>query len=468
MSKKADIGVVGLAVMGLNLARNFESRGYQVAVYNRTETVTQQFMKDFGDGNFVPGWSLKEFIDSLEKPRKIILMVKAGPGTDSVIEQIIPFLSDGDILMDGGNSWYKDTQRREKYCQQMGINFLGVGISGGEEGALKGPSIMPGGKKEAWLKVAPMLSKIAAVADTPCTNYIGPDGAGHFVKMVHNGIEYADMQLIAESYQLLKDLAELSEDALAKVFSEWNKGPLSSYLIEITAKIFDRKDEEGGYLVSKILDKAGQKGTGQWTAETALTLGVPVPTIASAVVSRSLSFMKEERVQAAAKLVPDIATNAVPGDLVSLIKKIHDALYAAKIISYAQGMALLSAASKEYKWNLNLSEVAALWKGGCIIRAAFLNEIAAAYKLNPELPNLMLSDYMLGELKHTVPALRYIVSLAALKGVPILAFSTALAYFDSYRSKDLPQNLTQAQRDFFGAHTYERKDKPGVFHTQWE
>jgi 6-phosphogluconate dehydrogenase len=468
MSKKADIGVVGLAVMGSNLARNFASRGYAVAVYNRTETVTKQFISEFGTDSFLAGFSLKEFVESLSRPRKIILMVKAGPGTDAVIDQIIPFLSDGDILIDGGNAWYKDTQRREKYCQQMGVHFLGVGISGGEEGALKGPSIMPGGNKAAWQQVAPMLEKIAAFADAPCTNYIGPDGAGHFVKMVHNGIEYADMQLIAESYQLLKDLSDLSEESLAEVFNSWNNGPLGSYLIEITAKIFTRKDEGGKYLVTQILDKAGQKGTGQWTAETALTLGVPVPTIASAVVSRSLSSMKDERLLASGLLAADIASSQITIDKQSLITKIHDALYAAKIISYAQGMALMSAASKEYKWSLNLSEIAALWKGGCIIRAKFLNEIASAFKKQPDLSNLMLSDYMRAELKHTIPALRYIVSIAALKGIPVLALSTALAYFDSYRSADLPLNLTQAQRDFFGAHTYERKDMPGVFHTQWE
>lgn len=462
----ANIGLYGLAVMGSNLARNIESHGYTVAVCNRTTSVTEDFAKEFSDNNFIPAKSLEDFVASLECPRKIILMVKAGQPTDAVIDALIPLLEAGDILIDGGNAWFKDTQRREKYCAEKGIYFLGVGISGGEYGALTGPSIMPGGAKNAWQEVSEILAKIAAFVEEPCTNYIGPDGAGHFVKMAHNGIEYADMQLIAEAYHLLKDLLKFSPAEIADTFSNWNQGVLASYLIEITAQIFTVKDTNSDdYLVEKILDKAGQKGTGQWTAEVALELGVPVPTINAAVNARTLSSFKDQRLKAAEILKSHQKTVAMDS---SLVQKVHDALYAAKIIAYAQGMALIQTASTEYKWSLKLGEIAALWKGGCIIRAKFLNDIKQAYEANPNIANLMLADFMRQELDKSIGSLREVVSLASLSGVPVLTLSSALSYYDSYRLADLPQNLTQAQRDFFGAHTYQRKDKEGVFHTEWE
>jgi 6-phosphogluconate dehydrogenase len=380
-----------------------------------------------------------------------------------------PLLEKGDIVIDGGNAYFKDTVRREQKLTAMGLNFLGIGISGGEEGALKGPSLMPGGPKDAWKIVAPMLEKIAAQADGPCTNYVGPDGAGHFVKMVHNGIEYGDMQLIAEAYDILRSVVGCKPDELAKIFDTWNSGVLSSFLIEITAKIFTKKDPQGpGYLVDKILDKAGQKGTGMWTAQTALDLGVSIPTISAAVDARTLSSIKDQRV-VAAKEFAGPSVEDFTGDRQQFIQAVHDALYASKIMSYAQGMALIATASQQWNWDLKLDEIAAMWKGGCIIRAKFLDEIRRAFASKPAPTNLLLDSFMKKEVTRCVPNLRKVVGAAVSRGMPVLGFAASLGYFDSFRTAELPQNLTQAQRDFFGAHTYERKDAPGTsYHTEWE
>jgi 6-phosphogluconate dehydrogenase len=401
-------------------------------------------------------------------PRQIFIMIKAGASTDAVIDQLAPLLDKGDIVIDGGNAYFKDTIRREEKLKAMGLNFLGIGISGGEEGALRGPSLMPGGPREAWQIVAPLLEKIAAQADGACTNYVGPDGAGHFVKMVHNGIEYGDMQLIAEAYDILRNVVGCKPEELKSIFEKWNQGPLSSYLIEITAKIFAKKDSDSaGYLVDKILDKAGQKGTGMWTAQVALDLGISIPTISSAVDARVLSSMKDERVLAT-KAFQGPAVDDFTGNREEFISAVHDALYAAKIMSYAQGMALIAAASKQWNWGLKLNEIAALWKGGCIIRAKFLDEIRRAFSSQPAPANLLMDSFMKKEVTRCAPSLRKVVGVAVLRGVPTIGFSASLSYFDSYRTENLPQNLTQAQRDFFGAHTYERKDKSGHFHTEWE
>jgi 6-phosphogluconate dehydrogenase len=470
---KPGVGMIGLAVMGSNLARNIESRGFPVAVYNRSSDVTKEFMSKFGarEGKptgFVASYSMEEFVQSMAAPRQIFIMIKAGPPVDAIIEQLIPLLDKGDIIIDGGNAYFKDTIRREQYLEAKGINFLGIGISGGEEGALKGPSLMPGGPREAWQIVAPLLEKIAAVADEPCTNYVGPDGAGHFVKMVHNGIEYGDMQLIAEAYDILRNVVGCKPDELAQIFRSWNSGVLSSYLIEITAKIFEKKDPDGsGHLVDKILDKAGQKGTGTWTAQIALELGISIPTISAAVDARTLSSLKDPRIEASKSFSGPTPADFTE-DRVAFIQAVHDALYASKIMSYAQGMALIAAASEQWKWSLKLNEIAALWKGGCIIRAKFLDEIRRAFSGNAHLSNLLLDSFMKGEVARCVPNLRKVVASAATRGVPVIGFAASLAYFDSFRTVDLPQNLTQAQRDFFGAHTYERKDRPGSFHTEWE
>lgn len=465
---KPQVGMIGLGVMGANLALNMESKGFPCAVYNRSFDVTAEFMKRWQGKNFVAGKTLEEFVASMESPRQIFIMVKAGSPVDQVIEGLIPLLNKGDIIIDGGNTFFEDTRRREKRCHDAGINFLGVGISGGEEGARHGPSLMPGGPRKAWEIMQPMLTKIAAQADGPCVAYIGPDGAGHFVKTVHNGIEYADMQLIAEGYHLLREVLGCRAPELQTIFERWNQGVLSSFLIEITSKIFKKADEDGkSYLVDKILDCALQKGTGKWTAQIALDLGVPVPALVAAVDARNLSALKSQRVQAAEKLQGPKPQDFV-GDREQAIASIHDALYCAKILSYAQGMALLSAASAAYSWNLKLDEIAAIWRGGCIIRARFLNDIKRAFDSNPSLPNLILDPHMQGEVERTLPSLRKVVAMAAERGLPVLAFSASLAYFDSYRTAELPQNLTQAQRDFFGAHTYERKDRAGSFHTEWE
>jgi 6-phosphogluconate dehydrogenase len=465
---KQQIGVIGLAVMGKNLALNIESRGYSVAVYNRSREKTDEFLKEAEGKNIVGTYSIEEFVNALEKPRKILLMVKAGAPTDATIEQLKPYLEKGDILIDGGNTYFKDTQRRNKELAELGIHFIGTGVSGGEEGALKGPSIMPGGQKEAHELVRPIFEAIAAKVDgEPCTTYIGPDGAGHYVKMVHNGIEYGDMQLIAEAYFLLKHVLGLSAQELHEVFAEWNKGELNSYLIEITADIFTKVDEETGKpLVDVILDKAGQKGTGKWTSQSALDLGVPLPLITESVFARFISAMKDERVKAS-KILSGPAVKPFEGDREHFIEAVRRALYMSKICSYAQGFAQMKAASDEYNWNLQYGNIAMIFRGGCIIRAQFLQKIKEAYDRDPELPNLLLDPYFKEIVENYQQALREIISVAVMRGIPVPAFSSALAYYDSYRMETLPANLIQAQRDYFGAHTYERVDKEGIFHTEW-
>ncbi|WP_077358793.1 NADP-dependent phosphogluconate dehydrogenase [Virgibacillus halodenitrificans] len=466
---KQQIGVIGLAVMGKNLAMNMESRGYSVAVYNRSVEKTEDFMANEAKGkNFVGATSIEEFIESLEKPRKIMLMVKAGDATDATIATLKPYLEKGDILIDGGNTLYEDTIRRNKELEKTGIHFIGTGVSGGEEGALKGPSMMPGGQKEAYDLVAPIFEAIAAkVDDAPCTTYIGPDGAGHFVKMVHNGIEYGDMQLISEAYFILKHVLGLDTDELHDVFADWNKGELDSYLIEITADIFKKKDEDTGQpLIDVILDTAGQKGTGKWTSKNALDLGVPLPLITESVFARFISAMKDERVKAS-KVLSGPAPEAFTGDKRELIEAVRKALYMSKICSYAQGFAQMRAQSEEYGWDLKYGDIAMIWRGGCIIRAHFLQKIKEAYDRDPALANLMLDPYFKEIVEGYQSALREVVSVAVKHGIAVPTFSSAIAYYDSYRSEDLPANLLQAQRDYFGAHTYQRKDKEGTFHTNW-
>lgn len=453
--------------MGSNLARNIESRGYTVAVHNRKTEVLNEFLEKFKDAKFVGSPDVASFVKSMESPRQIFLMIEAGAPVDAVLQQLLPHLSPGDIVIDGGNSYFEDTNRREELAAAQKIRFVGVGISGGEEGALKGPSIMPGGSREAWDILQPLLEKIAAQADGPCTTYIGPQGAGHYVKMVHNGIEYADMQLIAEAYHLLKSGLSVSSADLAPVFDDWNAGVLQSFLIEITGKVLRKKDDQGaGLLVDKILDSAGQKGTGKWTAIEALKLGVAVPSLVAAVDARVLSSMKSERVSAS-KIFQTARITTAPEDKAQFTEAVKGALYCSKIMAYAQGMALLNVASKQYQWNLDLGKIAAIWKGGCIIRARFLDEIRKAYSSNPELENLILAPAMKSEVEKNIGALRQVVSFAASHGIPIPAFVTSLAYFDSYTSAQLPQNLTQGQRDFFGAHTYKRVDMEGTFHANW-
>jgi len=465
---KQQFGVVGLAVMGKNLALNIESKGFSVSVYNRSRQKTDELVEEAKGKNLIGTYSIEEFVQSLESPRKIIIMVKAGGPTDATIEQIKPHLDKGDILIDGGNAFFIDTIRRNKELEAEGIRFIGAGISGGEEGALKGPAIMPGGQEDAYRLVEPILTKIAAVVDgEPCCSYIGPNGAGHYVKMVHNGIEYGDMQLISESYNLLKELVPLDADGLHKVFAEWNKGELDSYLIEITADIFTKKDDETGKpLVELILDTAGQKGTGKWTSQSSLDLGVPLPVITESVFARFISAMKEERVKAS-RILSGPTIKEYGGDKDQFIEDIRKALYASKIISYAQGFAQLRAASNEYDWNLNFGNIAMNWRGGCIIRAKFLQNIKDAYVKNPDLENLLLDDYFQEIIESYQETLRKVVSVALLNGIPVPAFSSAIAYYDSYRTERLPANLLQAQRDYFGAHTYQRIDKEGTFHTNW-
>ncbi|MBW2305528.1 MAG: NADP-dependent phosphogluconate dehydrogenase [Deltaproteobacteria bacterium] len=465
---KQEIGLVGLAVMGENLALNIESKGFSIAVYNRTTDKVKKLVESRGSGKNILGtYSIKELIDSLEPPRRIILMVKAGPAVDELIDQIKPYLSEGDILIDGGNSFFKDTDRRFTFLRTEGIHYMGTGISGGEEGALKGPSIMPGGPKEAYERLEPILTKIAAqVDDGPCCTYIGPSGAGHFVKMVHNGIEYGDMQLIAEAYDILKNALGLEAAELADIFARWNEGVLNSFLIEITAKVFTKTDSETGKpLVDMILDKAGQKGTGKWASQIAFDLGVPIPTINAAVEARILSAYKPERMEASG-IIGGPQTR-FEGKKQELIDAVHDALYASKICSYAQGTAMMKAASEEYLWNLNLAEISRIWKGGCIIRAQFLDRIKEAYLHHSDLPNLLLYPEFIAWLSKAQDRWRMVIQTANGLGIPCLAFSASLGYFDSYRKDRLPQNLTQAQRDFFGAHTYERVDREGVFHSNW-
>jgi len=468
---KSQIGLVGLAVMGENLALNIERNGFPITIYNRTTDKTEALLAGRAKGkNFVGAKTVQELVASLERPRRIILMVKAGAPVDDMIKQLTPLLEPGDIIIDGGNSHFSDTRRRDAEVKAKGFQFIGSGVSGGEEGALWGPSLMPGGPKEAYEHLRPVWEKIAAkVNDGPCVTYIGPDGAGHFVKMIHNGIEYGDMQLIAESYDVLRQLLGLEAPQLADIFADWNKGLLDSFLIEITSKVLRKKDPETGkWLVDLILDKAGQKGTGKWMSQIALDLGVPIPTINAAVEGRILSAFKDDRVKAS-KVLPGPKREPYKGDPKALIEAVRDALYASKICSYAQGMVMMKAASDEYKWALDLGEIARIWKGGCIIRAQFLDLIKNAFRKNPQLANLLLDDHFKAWVTEAQPRWRHVVQTAQAQGIPVLAMSSSLAYYDSVRAERLPLNLTQAQRDFFGAHTYERTDKPGKgpFHTEW-
>ncbi|MDN6409690.1 MAG: NADP-dependent phosphogluconate dehydrogenase [Tetragenococcus halophilus] len=467
---KQEVGVVGMAVMGKNLALNIESRGYSVALYNRTGSKTEAVVEENSDKNLKATYSVEEFVNAIEKPRRIVLMVKAGKGTDATIQSLLPHLDQGDVLIDGGNTFFENTMLRNAELADSGINFIGTGVSGGEEGALKGPSIMPGGQKEAYDLVAPILEKIAAKAEdgTPCVTYIGPNGAGHYVKMVHNGIEYGDMQLIAESYDLMKNVLGLSVDEMADIFSEWNQGELDSYLIEITADILTRKDDQGSDqpIVDMILDSAGNKGTGKWTSQSSLDLGVPLPLITESVFARYISAFKQERVQAS-EILQKTPEYSFTGDKKELLEKIRQALYFSKIMSYAQGFAQLRAASDEYDWNLPFGEIAKIWRAGCIIRAQFLQKITDAYDKDPDIDNLLLDDYFKEIAEKYQQAVRDVIGVAVQAGVPVPTFSSAIAYFDSYRAKRLPANLIQAQRDFFGAHTYERVDKEGIFHYSW-
>ncbi len=467
--KLCDIGLIGLAVMGENLVLNMESKGFTVAVFNRTPEVTERFAANRAKGmQIVPTRTLQEFVASLQRPRKAMIMVKAGAPVDAVIEQLIPLMEPGDVIIDGGNSLWSDTQRREKAIAPTGIHYVGCGVSGGEEGALKGPAMMPGGSQKSWEAVGPIFRKIAAqVEGEPCCRHMGPDGAGHYVKMVHNGIEYGDMQLICEAYAILKATIHPTAEEFHAIFADWNRGELNSYLIDITEKIFTKKDPEtGAAIVDLILDKAGQKGTGKWTVNHAVEMGVPLSTIASAVEARIISSLKEERV-AANRLLPAPAVKPFTGDRAKIIEAVRDALYASKLISYAQGFSQLRSAAALYNWPLNFCDIATIWRGGCIIRAQFLNRIKEAYETTPDLKNLLLAPYFTAILAQTQANWRYAVVTAIEQGVAAPAFSASLAYFDSYRSERLPANLLQAQRDFFGAHTYERVDKPGTFHTEW-
>lgn len=468
---KRTFGVIGLAVMGENLALNVESRGFPIAVYNRSPEKTQTFMATRTQGKDVKAaYSLEEFVQTLERPRKILVMVKAGGPVDAVIEQLKPLLEAGDMIIDGGNSLYEDTERRTKDLESTGLGFVGMGVSGGEEGALKGPSLMPGGTQTAYQELEPILTKIAAqVDDGPCVTYVGPGGAGHYVKMVHNGIEYGDMQLIAEAYDVLHNGLGLSNEKLHSVFSEWNTtDELNSFLIEITADIFRYVDPETQqHLIDLILDSAGQKGTGRWTIVSSLELGVPIPTMYAAVNARVMSSFKAERVAASQELTGP--THQYSGDVEAFIPKVRDALYCSKMCSYAQGMALIAKASADFNYNINLPEISRIWKGGCIIRAGFLDKIKKAFNDNPALPNLLLAPEFKQSILDRQAAWREVLILANELGIPVPAFSASLDYFDSYRRASLPQNLTQAQRDYFGAHTYERTDKPRgeFFHTEW-
>ncbi len=471
MNKIAKVGLIGLGVMGENLALNIERNGFSIAVYNRTQEKTDAFIANQAAGKNVIGChDLKEFMACLEKPRKIILLVKAGDAVDKTIDGFKLFLEKGDIIIDGGNSHFKDTQRRENALAKDGIFFIGSGVSGGEEGALNGPSLMPGGDKKAYEQIRPIWEAIAAkVNDGPCVTYLGPDGAGHFVKMVHNGIEYGDMQLIAEVYDVLRRGLGLSAETIAQTFSQWNRGILDSFLIEITANILGVEDPQTRKpFVDQIVDKAGQKGTGKWTAELALELGIPIPTIDAALTARQLSALKDERVNAAARLKPFVVS-AGADDKEAVIFALHDALYASKICSYAQGMALIAAGSKEYNWNINLAETARIWKGGCIIRARLLEQIRQAFARDNKLANLLLDPEFADFQKNANDKWRYAISFAIEKKIPVPALAASLNYYDSYLSASLPQNLTQAQRDYFGAHTFEVVGKPelGFIHADW-
>ena len=467
---KPQIGVVGMAVMGKNLALNIESRGYSVAIYNRTGSKTEKVVADHPDKNLVPSYTIEDFVNSLETPRRIILMVKAGAPTDATIKSLLPHLDKGDVLIDGGNTFFQETMRRNEELDNSGINFIGMGVSGGEKGALEGPSLMPGGQKEAYDLVEPILKKIAAKAEDgeACVTYVGPNGAGHYVKMVHNCIEYGDMELIAESYNLMRNLLGLSNDEISDVFNEWKDGELKSYLIDITADILTRKDDlgTGKPIVDVILDRAGNKGTGKWSSQSALELGVPQSLITESVYARYISAMKDERV-AASQVLPNPEFDLGDVNKKELVEKIRRALYFSKIMSYAQGFEQLRVASENYDWNLNYGDMAKIWREGCIIRAQFLQKITDAYEKNPELKNLMLDDYFKKIVEEYQNDVRDIAALAIKAGVACPGFSSAITYYDQYRSAHLPANIIQAQRDYFGAHTYERTDREGIYHYEW-
>jgi len=470
MKNKADIGLIGLAVMGENIVMNMESKGFTVAVFNRTVQKVDNFVKGRAAGkNIIATHSLEELVSSVERPRKIMMLVKAGAPVDSFIDNLIPLMDKGDIIIDGGNSHFTDTIQRCKKVEEAGLLYVGTGVSGGEEGALKGPSLMPGGSNKAWPEIKEIFQAVSAKVEdgTPCCDWVGENGAGHFVKMVHNGIEYGDMQLICEAYSLMKNLVGLSNEEIQKVFSEWNKTELDSYLIEITAEIMGHKEEDGRFTIDRILDTAGQKGTGKWTGIAALDEGIPLTLIGEAVFARCLSAMKEERVEAST-LFPKTTTD-FKGDKKAFIEDIRKALYASKIISYAQGYSLMKTAATTYGWTLNYGAIALMWRGGCIIRSAFLGKIKEAFDNNPELKNLLLDPYFSSSMKTLTSSWRNVVAEAFKQGIPVPAFAAALSYFDGYTSSRLPANLLQAQRDYFGAHTYERTDdKRGkFFHTNW-
>lgn len=469
--KKANIGVVGMAVMGKNLALNIESRGYTVAIYNRTASKTEQVMKDHGDKHLIPSYNVKDFVESIQKPRTILLMVKAGKPTDAVIDELLPLLDKGDTLIDGGNTNFHDTMARSEKLAKSGINFIGMGVSGGELGALKGPSLMPGGQKEAYDRVAPILEKIAAKAEDgePCVTYIGPNGAGHYVKMVHNGIEYGDEELIDETFNLLRNAAGYSVDDLAKIFKDWDKGELNSYLIEITADILTRKDDLGDDknkpIVDAILDRGANKGTGKWSSIDALDIGAPQSVITEAVYARFISMMKDERMAASKVLHGPAKEPKFNSD--EIVEKARQALYFGKIMSYAQGFEQMRMASEHYGWDLKYDELAKIWREGCIIRAQFLQNITDAFDKDPKLTNLLMDPYFSNIANKYQDSAREVVAFATKAGIPVPSLSAAISYFDSYRAQVLPANLLQAQRDYFGAHTYERTDRPGNFHYPW-
>lgn len=472
---KADIGMIGLAVMGENLARNMERNGFTVAIYNiEPEIYVNHFMEKFGgeDKKFIPTYSYKELVEAIEPPRRIMMMIKAGDPVDQVIGQLVQYLDEGDIIIDGGNSHFPDTARRTKYLEEKGFLYIGTGVSGGEEGALNGPSMMPGGSPAAWERVKPVFQAICAKTDDgfPCCDWVGESGAGHFVKMVHNGIEYGDMQLICEAYQIMCDYLGMSNDEIGSVFEDWNRGVLNSYLVQITGEILKHKDDKGRTTVDYILDTAGQKGTGKWTGISALDEGVPLTLIGEAVFARYLSSMKEERVEAARLFgTKKIVASMSMSEKAEFISALENALYLAKIISYAQGYSLMRSAAKTYGWNLNYGGIALMWRGGCIIRSAFLGKIKQAFERNPSLKNLLLDDYFSAVVKENEHGLRQVCAAAIANGIPAPAMTSALSYFDGYSCERLPANLLQAQRDYFGAHTYERIDAPRgqFFHTNW-
>ena len=471
MKAVSDIGLIGLAVMGENLVLNMESKGFHVSVFNRTVEKVDRFVEGRGKGKNIYGaHSLEDFVASLKSPRKVFLMVKAGQAVDDFIEKLIPLLDKGDIIIDGGNTHFPDTTRRTAYVESKGLLYVGTGVSGGEEGALNGPSMMPGGSPAAWPYVKPIFQGICAKVEdgTPCCDWVGEGGAGHFVKMVHNGIEYGDIQLICECYQIMKDVLGMTNEEMHEVFAEWNKGDLDSYLIEITRDILAKKDEDGKYVLDYILDTAGQKGTGKWTAIAALDNGVPLTLIGEAVFARCLSAQKEERV-AASKILQGPSPARFTGDRKAFLEDLHKALFASKVVSYAQGYTLMRAAAKEYGWNLNYGGIALMWRGGCIIRSVFLGKIKEAFDKNPAIANILLDPYFCGKLAEAQQGWRNVVAQAIMNGVPAPTLSSALEYYDGYRSERLPANMLQAQRDYFGAHTYERTDRPRgeFFHTNW-